>query len=451
MYGSSTTLGFSSSSGTGTSSSVSLAPAPAAPAATTGKDKLEARLQAALTSAGVSDDNLNKFGDNDVLSVSIFANLADDVKDFRAKLDMMDIKADTLAGSIVQSAIVGVWKSMRVTTDVEDQAQAQRIQLNLKPSILPKDLAALIKVFEKTDERFKVTKYVCPSKTYFERKIGEVETTFEAEHLTLVTTGETEEKAGTPNDAGLESLLVPMVAKTYRVSSKEIRVAMPDNPEELRARLKTMGLAFVLLRLRFPSKAVLRTATMQMFQHYTDWLFGPDVWGKASLGVDGQPVATPALKHVLIYDYAIRQRVSDNMNGGMDIKLAFAEATADIDTRLTHFFGNVQLDIGSAACRAISAPGLTAPKSTSKGSSKAADENDDDKTARNRAKRLRSKANKAQKAASPRRGQRFRLSRRKRSKLFRTAGSATAPRAQARAAARTQARPSCSTRRPRAR
>jgi hypothetical protein len=148
---------------------------------------------------------------------------------------------------------------------------------------------------------------------------------------------------------------------------------------------------------------------MQMFQHYTDWLFGPDVWGKASLGVDGQPVATPALKHVLIYDYAIRQRVADNMNSGTGIKMAFAEATADIDTRLTHFFGNVQLDIGSAACRAISAPGLSAPKSTSKGNSgqptKAIDNNnDDDKAARNKAKRLRNKANKAQKAAAASKG-----------------------------------------------
>ena len=70
-----------------------------------------------------------------------------------------------------------------------------------------------------------------------------------------------------------------MLAKTFRVSQKEIRVSYPTGPESLRARIKTMGLAFVLLKLKFPSKAALRTASMQVFVHYTDFLLGPKVWG----------------------------------------------------------------------------------------------------------------------------------------------------------------------------
>ena len=375
--------------------------APAPPS--TGRELLEARLSATLMNANVKDSTLDTLGNAGLTSVVLFANLAETVEAFRAVLEKpeVDLKGDTFAGTLEQAKLVSVWKSLRTTTEVEAKAQAERTLLALPPQILPKDLASLKKIFEKTKGGWELAKHECPSKSYFERKIGEVETAFEAEHLTMVTNGDRDNPSEAAN-SGPDLAGWDMVAKTFRVSSKEIRVAMPKGPEGLRARLLTLGLAFVLLKLKFPSKGVLRTADMDLFHTYVRFLFGPNVWGKATLGIDGKPTSTPHLQHVLIYDAAIRSRVADHMNGGVDIQEAFREATANGDVKQTHFYGNVNMDIGSARCRAITAPGLATERVHSEGGkvSKALDDEDPEtSTARNRAKRLKKKANKAAKAA----------------------------------------------------
>ena len=125
--------------------------------------------------------------------------------------------------------------------------------------------------------------------------------------------------------------------KKGEAMTKEVRAAMPQGAESFRARMLTMGLAFVLLKLKFPSKAVLRTASVELFHKYTHYLFGPKVWGEATLGLDGKPTATPHLHHVIIYDMAIRGKIADLMNAGYDIETAFGQATADGELTRTHF------------------------------------------------------------------------------------------------------------------
>ena len=332
---------------------------PAAPVAS-GRAKIEARLSSALMHAEVQEATLDKLGDAGLCTVRMYANIADGVDAFRKVLEQpeIDIKGNNLAGLTEQANLVSVWKSLRTTADVEEKAQAERIQMALPPSIQTKDVKILTKLFEKTTEGYEVTKYVCPSRDYFARKVGEIETCFEAEHLTQVTTTDTEDvtTGSNPELAGYD-----LVAKVFKTSHKEVRVSMPRTPESLRARLKTMGLCFTFLKLKFPGKEVLRTATIQLFSHYTDWLFGPHVWGKAQLGLDGKPIATPTIDHVMMYDNAIRARVADAMNSGTDIRAAFAEATGHEDTHQTHFFGNVSIEYAMGR-KSITAPGLASDK-----------------------------------------------------------------------------------------
>ena len=145
---------------------------------------------------------------------------------------------------------------------------------------------------------------------------------------------------------------------SYKSVRKTYTVAMPKTSEQLRARWRTLGLGFVFAHQKFPHKPALSTASTELFDLYTEYMFGPEVWGCATLGENGRPISTPTIKHVLIYDKAIRDRVAELMNANWDIRAAFGEATAHERTRRIHFDNVCAQSINAPECRAISAPGL---------------------------------------------------------------------------------------------
>ena len=55
-------------------------------------------------------------------------------------MELVGIPENTFEGSLQQAAIIGVWKAMRTSAEVEDKANAERIQLNLPPKITTMDL-----------------------------------------------------------------------------------------------------------------------------------------------------------------------------------------------------------------------------------------------------------------------------------------------------------------------
>ena len=168
-------FGFASSS-TSAPAAPTQAAAAAAPPASTGKDKLEARLLALLMNAGVKEATLNTLGEKEVYTVTLYANLASTAEKFRSILEgaELDIKGDTLAGNLEQSRLISVWKSLQTTIEVEDKHAAERLALKLPPQIHQKDIIVMKKLFEKSPEGFEVAKCLCPSKSYFQRKTAEI-------------------------------------------------------------------------------------------------------------------------------------------------------------------------------------------------------------------------------------------------------------------------------------
>lgn len=140
---------------------------------------------------------------------------------------------------------------------------------------------------------------------------------------------------------------------------------MPTTSEGLRARLFVLGISYVFLKMKYPSKGILTTAEPMLFHYYTEWLFGYDNWGKSTMGADSKPRATPTLDHIPVYDMAIREKMADLMNEGVDIEAALDMARADSEVRQKHFLENVSIDINTDKCRAISAPGLADARGSS--------------------------------------------------------------------------------------
>ena len=117
-----------------------------------------------------------------------------------------------------------------------------------------------------------------------------------------------------------------------------------------------MGDTFMFLRLKFPQKGVLATCTKEVWDDYTEYLFGDKVWNFTTKGDDGQPSACPHQGIVEGHDWAIRNRVASLMSEGIDIEAAFDKAMSDDALRHTTFLAPFTIDVASQRCRALSAP-----------------------------------------------------------------------------------------------
>ena len=111
-----------------------------------------------------------------------------------------------------------------------------------------------------------------PSQAYFERKASELNSVFEADALTKVTTLQQENS---------NASLVPSIDDRgmFKVSATQIGVALPSCTESLRARLRTMGLCACFVKARAADRRVLQSITIARWDRYQEWVFSPDVWG----------------------------------------------------------------------------------------------------------------------------------------------------------------------------
>ena len=145
---------------------------------------------------------------------------------------------------------------------------------------------------------------------------------------------------------------------SFKILTKPFGVPEPDDSEGLRARLKLMGDTFMFLRLKFPQKGVLASATKDTFETYTEYLFGDQVWNFTIKGAHGEASSCPHQDIVHAYDLAMREEVAKLMSEGVDIDSAFDQAQKNDTLKHTAFLCYFTIESGSARCRALSAPGF---------------------------------------------------------------------------------------------
>ena len=170
--------------------------------------------------------------------------------------------------------------------------------------------------------------------------------------------------------------------------------------EELRLRLRTLAICQVYLKITEPSRRVLQSITVAKYDRYTDWLFGPEVWGQVSPDAQGRPLSSPTIDHVLVYDFAIREKATAAMNSGTDFATALAEAQENSNLRQLMFSTPVAIHAASPASRSVTAPGLAAAAAPKKRGRDTDDDNNpgpSNKKARNRANKQSAKIAELQK------------------------------------------------------
>ena len=77
------------------------------------------------------------------------------------------------------------------------------------------------------------------------------------------------------------NLTLDPVAGSFRNTTQEYFIPMPSNSEAYRARTKTLGVGYVLGRLKHPMKIQLRIANVEAVVQYQEWLFGENCCGSA--------------------------------------------------------------------------------------------------------------------------------------------------------------------------
>ena len=320
---------------------------------------MDPRLLAIMNQAKVKPEHQDRLGDADIETAQEFGHIAKTDAQFLLFLKRVcNLDPDTRGEDALPVARLTIaWENCKKRNEIETEQNAQRVVQNLPPMLSTDDHQSTREAWERKLGRT-LPDHKIPSEAYLQMKLGEIETVFKAEKLTMVTSlaQEAQQKTGqnTTNSLTFDIQGHP----TLRTQKKEFVIAMPVDESSLRARFEIMGGMLEMLKMRFMANPIIATASLSIMKEYSEFLCGETVWGLVVKGAEGVPLSCPHIGHVLAYDFAIRTLQTKLMKGGMDFQKALETAMADGDTRTLPFTTAFSIEASTPPCRALTAPGL---------------------------------------------------------------------------------------------
>ncbi|CAK0883391.1 unnamed protein product [Prorocentrum cordatum] len=110
-----------------------------------------------------------------------------------------------------------------------------------------------------------------------------------------------------------------------------------------RKRIRTLALAYVYARLRHPGRPALKSASVELFNEYLEYILGDHVRGLTAKGLQGNIVSRPNWNQVMHYDHQIRKEHARMMNFGKTFEQALRGAWNDTSLRDRHFITQILL------------------------------------------------------------------------------------------------------------
>ena len=244
-----------------------------------------------------------KFHELRYRSLKTFSVFADDRAGVRAAFsaDVADIteaglSADQKAMVRVASAqVLAAWVSAS-TRDLEEvRAAAENKVMRLPQLVSRAGLVALRQRFEKDHGRQNDATWPCAA--LIERRLEECEEgSFVAPPLSEVISVEA---------AGDEAVEIMEVGSALRVRKAPRAIAMPATTEQLRTRLRTLAISYIIASYRHQSRLWLRSATLPVFLNYVEYLLGDTGWisygprgSQRSINVEHRPLLRTQLEEV---------------------------------------------------------------------------------------------------------------------------------------------------------
>ena len=295
-------------------------------------------LQAKLSELGFTD-------------LTVFAKLedvpAEARKIFKADLDLDDTNRG--AYNALVARLMAVWEAANKRGEKRRAEEAERKAGDL-PRTLPKARhLELQRAFEAKHRELKEADV--PAPCYIEARLEQIEDgELIAEPLTdVVSREETRE-----DNWGAARVLADGTLKLQKASRGEAKP--PKNSEELRHRIKVMGIAWEFLRLRFPSKPFLINLDSHIWLDYAEWLLGDEVYGMEVKDALGTVCFRPAWHTLLTFEHQVRKEAYKLVNlKGLTLVDAMAAVKKDAALFQKYFVTPTAVAAGAEAARSAAA------------------------------------------------------------------------------------------------
>ena len=301
-------------------------------------ERLDPDLRFVLAEKSISRELQAKFAENGITALAIFAMISDTRADLRSMLCReysLDPATEGLpAGEATRrrvsaAQVVDAWEASKIRVDEANRRNAEQRAGRLPMTILRSTHVAMRLAFEKTygaraDKEF-------PAESYIEQRFEEVDQgDLKAESLKEAISRD--EVSEDPTSAVMDT------DGTVRIKRGKSEVRMPSNSEELRRRIRVLGVTFVLAKLRHSNRAYLADASLEMWNDHCDYVLGDTVMNMKTSSADGKLIHRPDWKQVLIYEFEIRKQMTRLvLYEGMTIATALKAARKDTEIKETFF------------------------------------------------------------------------------------------------------------------
>jgi hypothetical protein len=208
----------------------------------------------------------------------------------------------------------------------------------------------------------KIDEDCLPSAGLVERILGEIEEgEFEATPLDEVATKLEAARQGTSLDS---TVMRDGFIKITRQG--KVKVSAPKDPEDLRFRLKVLGLAMGLVKLKLSNTIWLRTMEHKLFNDHTEHILGSKIYLLRARNDSGDEVGAPSWNLILNYEHELRRKGAELINmEGMSIQEAFIAARNDQDTKTNFFTTPLAVSVHAGGSRRGKASGSGRERSRS--------------------------------------------------------------------------------------
>ena len=289
--------------------------------------RAEAEMSFAFERCDVTSDVLAAFIHVGIDNMTKFAGIAKDVDDFKQLLkDEFGLDATaSLQERVKVTNVVICFETAKTRVAERNKLEGEFMAKHLIKPLTISEHSSMRAAWEK---RFwAIEEEWVPARTYLEKRLEEMEQgELKAEPLTSVIAKDQEDP----------DTLVPVWTSSGALQMKKSsqQAEEPKNPEQLRRRIKLLGVGLMMLGLRHTTKQYLQNLNPQVFEDYLTYLLSDHCFYMQGKSAEGFVVSGPSWQQLLIYEFQVRRRAwLDVQAKGIEFGIALREAWKDPSTR----------------------------------------------------------------------------------------------------------------------
>ena len=304
--------------------------------------KADAELAFAFERNDVAKSALALFVHSGIDNLTKFSAIAKDGEDLK-KLMLDEFGYDeksSLAERVKVTNIVICFDNAKARTSERNKLEGELGAKHITKPLSGSEHASMRQAWER--RYWSLDEEWTPSRLYLERRLQDLEEgEYKAEALTAVLSKVEED----PDQ------LIPVwsAAGTLQLKKGSNSVDEPKNPEQLRRRLKILGIGLMMLGLRHTNKSFLQNLSPQVFEDYLTYLLSEHCYYMQGTSAEGFAINGPSWAQLLIYEFQVRRKAwLEVQSVGIEFGKALKEAWKDPSTKERYLITPIALSAAGA-------------------------------------------------------------------------------------------------------